>query len=167
MGRGVGGEGLRAQKLAALFTKASPTHLIDWVSGSPHPHPSPKGRGESRCAVIPAEAKRRAGTPMDFAAWGPGSADAVRDDSLRTEGALGQRRAARSNGTCTKGTQSKRAASTIRWPRNRKVRRHVLSVGHHWLTGRVHSVTFLKCFGQDCPKEWRTNGNWLSIRLGV
>jgi hypothetical protein len=36
--------------------------------------------------VIPAEAKRRAGTPMDFAAQDPGSANAVRDDSLRTEG---------------------------------------------------------------------------------
>jgi hypothetical protein len=32
--------------------------------------------------VIPAEAKRRAGTSVDFAAQGPGSADAVRDDSL-------------------------------------------------------------------------------------
>ncbi len=32
-------------------------------------------------AVIPAEAKRRAGTSVDFAAQGPGSADAVRDDS--------------------------------------------------------------------------------------
>ncbi len=32
--------------------------------------------------VIPAEAKRRAGTSSDLAAWGPGSAYAVRDDSL-------------------------------------------------------------------------------------
>ena len=45
-GRGGGGEGLRAQKLVALFTKASPTHLIDWVSVSPQPNPSPRGRGE-------------------------------------------------------------------------------------------------------------------------
>ena len=46
IGRRGGGEGLRAQKLVALFTKASPIHLMNLVSVSPHPYPSPGGRGE-------------------------------------------------------------------------------------------------------------------------
>ncbi len=44
-GRGVGGEGLQAQELIALFTKAPPTHLINWVSERPSP-PSPLPQGE-------------------------------------------------------------------------------------------------------------------------
>jgi hypothetical protein len=44
------------------------------------------GRGESPSSVIPAEAKRRAGTPKDFAAQGPRWADAFGDNHDKTEG---------------------------------------------------------------------------------
>jgi hypothetical protein len=48
-------------------------------------------------ASCPPQRELRAGTPKDFAARGPGSADAVRDDSLRTEGVFALRRVAPCN----------------------------------------------------------------------
>ncbi|CAN1529864.1 hypothetical protein MCEMIH15_01344 [Caulobacteraceae bacterium] len=119
--------------------------------------------------TIPAEAKAESGDLIGLCGMGSGTRLTPSGMTMRgLKGPLGKGALLRAMKASKRARiQIRRAAPTIRWPSGRKVRRRVLSLSHHWLTGRVASVTFVKYFGQDCPKELRTNTNWLSIRLGV
>jgi len=105
IGRRGGGEGLRAQKLVALFTKASPIHLMNLVSVSPHPRSlSQQERGEPPTNAVPA----RSNTPSPaspVSAYTPMCPEG-------TEGVFAQRRAPRRSQTYPARTARTSLATT-------------------------------------------------------
>ncbi len=78
--------------LEFFWVKACPPKLCE-CKPSP-PSPLPVGEGRLPAPVIPAAAKRSAGTSLDFAAQGPRSADAFGDDNVRTEVVIAQKKTA-------------------------------------------------------------------------